>query len=95
MDSVELNKIAGAGLFALLVSFGLSIASEMIFATDAPEAPGYMIAVAQSDEGHGEGGEAPAERPQIATLLASADPGAGEAAAKKCEIGRASCRERV
>src|SRR5918997_3996384 len=53
MDSFELNKIAGAVLFALLVSFGLGIASEMIFETDAPEAPGYMIAVAQSAEGHG------------------------------------------
>jgi cytochrome c len=84
MDSFELNKMVGAVLFALLVSFGLSIASETIFETDAPEAPGYMIAVAASAEGHGEGGEAPAERPHIATLLANADPAAGEAAAKKC-----------
>ena len=42
MDSFEWNKIAGAVLFALLVAFGLSIFSEIIFETEAPESPGYV-----------------------------------------------------
>ena len=47
MDSFELNKIAGAVLFALLVTFGLSIVSDTVFETETPEAPGYVIAVAE------------------------------------------------
>ena len=84
MDSFELNKIAGAVLFALLVAFGLSIFSDIIFETEVPETPGYAIAVAETPAGgeHG-GGEAPASEP-IAVLLAKADPAAGEGAAKKC-----------
>jgi cytochrome c len=82
MDSFELNKIAGAVLFALLVSFGLSIFSEIIFETEVPESPGYVIAVTEPAEG-GEAG-APAATQPIGVLLASADAGAGEGSAKKC-----------
>ena len=83
MDSFEWNKIAGAVLFALLVAFGLSIFSELIFETEAPESPGYVVAIA-TEEG-AEGGEAgaPAEQP-IGVLLAAADPAAGEGSARKC-----------
>ena len=83
MDSFEWNKIAGAVLFALLVSFGLSILSDIVFETEAPETPGYVIAVAESPEAHAAGEAAPAEEP-IAALLASADPAAGQAKAKTC-----------
>lgn len=82
MDSFELNKIAGAVLFALLVAFGLRIFSEILFETEAPETPGYVIAVAD-DAGEPSGEAAPAEE-SIAVLLASADPAAGQAGAKKC-----------
>ena len=84
MDSFELNKILGAGLFALLMTFGLSALIEPIFHTEAPETPGYVIAVATEGEaeGHG-GGDAPASEP-IGVLLAAADAGAGESSAKKC-----------
>jgi cytochrome c2 len=81
MDSFEWNKIAGAVLFALLVAVGLRIVSETLFTTEAPEEPGYIIATA-TEEGEG-AGEA-AESQPIGVLLASADPGKGEAAAKKC-----------
>jgi cytochrome c2 len=82
MDSFEWNKIAGAVLFALLVTFGLGAFSGIIFSTDVPKSPGYVIAVTEQPAG----GEAkPAAAPQpIAVLLASADPKAGEATAKKC-----------
>lgn len=81
MDSFEWNKIAGAVLFALLLSVGLSIFSGIMFETEAPESPGYVIAAAT-----GEGSEAgaPAEAQPIAVLLATADPKAGENSAKKC-----------
>jgi cytochrome c2 len=82
MDSFEWNKIAGAVLFALLVTFGLGIFSESIFESEAPEAPGYVIAVAT--EGGSTGAPAEAAPQSIAVLLASADPKAGENAAKKC-----------
>jgi cytochrome c2 len=78
MDSFEWNKIAGAILFALLLSVGLSIFSDVLFETEAPESPGYVIAVAT-----GEGAPA-AEAQPIAVLLAAADPKAGENSAKKC-----------
>ncbi len=80
MDSFEWNKIAGAVLFALLLAVGLRIVTETLFTRGAPETPGYIIAVAEE----GEGGEGAAEREPISVLLASADAGAGEAAARKC-----------
>jgi len=85
MDSFEWNKIFGAVLFALLFSFGLNIVSETIFEAERPETPGYVIAVAEPEAGAGEEGEAaPAATQPIGVLLASADPAAGEASAKKC-----------
>jgi cytochrome c2 len=82
MDSFEWNKIIGAVLFTLLVAFGLSIFSEILFETEAPESPGYIIAVAE--EGTAEEGGAAAEEEPIGVLLAAADPGAGEGSARKC-----------
>ena len=46
MDSFEWNKIAGAVLFALLLSVGLTIFSGVLFSTEAPKTPGYIVAVA-------------------------------------------------
>jgi cytochrome c2 len=82
MDSFEWNKIAGAILFALLVSFGLGIFSEILFESEPPETPGYVIALA-TEEGS-EGGTAAQAAQPIAVLLAAADPKAGANSAKKC-----------
>ncbi|MGQ7792062.1 c-type cytochrome [Faunimonas sp. B44] len=82
MDSFELNKIAGAVLFAILVAFGISILSEIMFERHAPEEPAYVIAIAEPGEGGGAG--AAEEGPDFATLLASADPAVGERNANKC-----------
>lgn len=71
------NVIAGWVLFGCTVALGLSIVSGMYFESDRPEKMGYPI------EGVEEEGGAAAEVP-IATLLASADLAAGEAAFKKC-----------
>ena len=67
MDSFEFNKIAGAVLFAALVAFGLGVLSDVIFEGHEAEAPGYVIAVAES------GGEAaPAEQPAAEAPAAEA-----------------------
>lgn len=84
MDSYEWNKIAGAVLFALLLSVGLSIFSGVMFQTEAPETPGYIVAVATEGGAEGAGAGAAAEPQPIAVLLAAADPKAGEGSAKKC-----------
>lgn len=85
MDSFELNKIIGALLGVIFVVFSVSLISDAIFHTPAPETAGYAIEAAEG-VGGAEGGEEAAPEP-IAPLLASADPAAGEAIFKRC----ASC----
>jgi len=84
MDSFEFNKIIGGLLGTVFVVFTIGIVSDTIFASPAPEKPGYAIEVAEEQDGGGEaaGGE-PAETP-IGTLLASADATAGATVFKKC-----------
>lgn len=74
------NTIAGWVLFAGIIALGLSIASGMFFHADkaeAPETPGYAIAVA-------EGAEAKDAGPDLATLLAEGSAAAGEGVFAKC-----------
>ena len=82
MDSFELNKIAGAVLFTILVILSLGVVADAIYGTHKPEKPGFEIAVAEAPENGGSTG-APVVEP-IAVRLASADPAKGEASAKKC-----------
>ena len=82
MDSFELNKLIGALLAVVFVVFSVSIVSDSIFATHAPENPGYIIEAAE--EGPAVGGDAAEEGPSIAELLQTADVAAGENAFKKC-----------
>ena len=83
MDSI-VNKAAGALLATVFVLLSVSIASEGIFKTEAPEKPGYAIAAAEAGA---EGGTAAAAAPEapIATLLAKADVATGETIFKKCQ----------
>ncbi len=83
MDTFELNKLAGAVLFALLILFGAKTATDLFFRAHAPETPGYVVAVT---EGGGEQAAQaePEEELDLAVLLASADVGKGERQAKKC-----------
>ena len=74
------NTIAGWTLFSGIVALGLSIASGMYFLADKPHRPhemGYPI------EGVVEEGAEDAG-PDLGTLLAAADPAAGEAVFAKC-----------
>lgn len=80
------NMGVGAFLGTVFVLMSVSIASEGIFHSEAPEKEGFAII---AEEGGGEGGAAGSEPAEvdIKPLLASADAAAGETAFKKC----ASC----
>ncbi|MDD7909696.1 MULTISPECIES: c-type cytochrome [Pseudovibrio] len=82
MDSFELNKIAGAILFALVAIMGFGVLSDIIFASHEPEVRGYQIAVATS-EGDGVAAAAPEVEP-IEVRLASASVDDGAKQFRKC-----------
>lgn len=76
------NTIAGWVLAGCVAALGLTIASGMVYDSEAPEKPGYPIEGVEEESAGGGAAEVP-----IATLLASADPAAGAEVFKKC----ASC----
>ncbi|CAK7259162.1 MULTISPECIES: c-type cytochrome [unclassified Shinella] len=80
------NMGVGALLGTVFVLMSVSIASEGIFHSGAPEKEGFAIVAEETGGEAAGGGEAAATVP-IATLLATADAAAGETAFKKC----ASC----
>ena len=82
MDGFELNKIAGAVLFALLVLFGTKTLGDIIFTVHAPEKPGYMVAL--PDEAHAKKEMPAADVVPLPALLAKGDAGNGQKLAKKC-----------
>jgi cytochrome c len=84
MDSFELNKILGAILGTLLFVMGVGFLAEAIYEPAHGGGPGYDLPAAPAEGGPGDQNAAPAGPVDIGTLLASADPKAGEAAAKKC-----------
>jgi cytochrome c len=83
MDSFELNKIIGAILGTLLFVMGVGFLAEAIY-HPAAAGPGYALPAPEEGEG-GDNGEPAPVVVSIGTLLASADPVAGEASAKKCQ----------
>jgi cytochrome c len=83
MDSFELNKIIGAILGTLLFVMGVGFLAEAIYSPVAA-GPGYALPAPEEGEG-GDGTTPDAPVVSIGTLLASADPVAGEASAKKCQ----------
>ena len=85
MDTMTLNKIAGAVLGTGLLVMGLNILSDTIYHAEKPEQAAINIEVA---EGEGEGqGAAKEEAPAVslATLMASADATKGQAVFKACQ----------
>lgn len=85
MDSFELNKIIGAILGTLLFVMGVGFLAEAIYHPIEGRGPGLTLPEAAAA---GEGGAtAAAAAPEVplGTLLASADPAAGQAATKKCQ----------
>ncbi|EEB83446.1 c-type cytochrome [Roseobacter sp. GAI101] len=78
-DTMTVTKIA-AGLFgAWLVLLLGKFVGEELYHADTHGEQGYMIEVAS-----GEGGGAAEEGPDLETLMASADPAAGEKVFRKC-----------
>ncbi len=85
MDTFELNKIAGALLFSVLVILGLDNLADIVYAPHHPEKPGFMVETA--DAGHGAQAKTEDEAKEevsLATLLASANADLGKKIAKKC-----------
>lgn len=86
MDTFELNKIAGAVLFSLLVILGLNTLADIIYAPHHPAKPGFIVAVEDGDHNadasHAD--EPKVEEVSLASLLANADVDSGKKQAKKC-----------
>lgn len=82
IDSYTLNTVAGWVLGSALLAFGLNTLAEAVYHAEAPEQPGMVVEIAEeTPAAKGEGGEPV----QIATLLADADPEAGQSAARACQ----------
>jgi cytochrome c len=83
MDSFELNKIIGAVLFCLLIIMGVNQFGNILIHPKPVTEPGFKVEVAEEA---GKAGPAKKEEqdPPVATLLAAADPAAGEKVAVKC-----------
>ncbi|SMC34547.1 Cytochrome c2 [Fulvimarina manganoxydans] len=84
MNSLEANKIVGAGLGVVFLMFGGSLVAEGIFHSEAPETPGYEVAVAEPEEGGDGGGAAEETVAPIAARLQTASAEAGATDFKKC-----------
>ncbi|MGX5849472.1 c-type cytochrome [Mesorhizobium sp. PL10] len=83
MDSNEVNKLLAGLLGTCFVVFSVGLVSDALFASPAPEKPGYAIEATEPAEG---GGAGPAvEAKPIAELLATANAEAGAAVFKKCQ----------
>lgn len=83
MDSFELNKIMGAVLGTVFVVFSVSLVSDAIFSSPAPETPGFEIAAAEG--GAADAGDAGDAAESVLPLLASADPEAGASVFRRCQ----------
>ncbi len=83
MDSNEVNKLLGGFLGTCFIVFSIGLVSDGLFASPAPEKPGFAIEAQEPTEG-GPAAPAAAEKP-IADLLASASADAGAAIFKKCQ----------
>jgi cytochrome c len=83
MDSFEVNKIAGAVLGVLLFVMSLNILSGILFAPKKAGEAGYALPEAVTESAATQQAAAPSE--PLPVLLAKADAGKGQAAAKKCQ----------
>lgn len=82
MDSFELNKIAGAILFALLVFFGSWTLSDIIFTVPKPEKPGMLVEV--PEKAKPEKKDSAADEISLAAALAGGDAARGQKQIRKC-----------
>ena len=83
MDSNEVNKLLAGLLGTCFVVFSVGLVSDALFASPAPEKPGFAIEATEPAEG-GPAAPAAAAKP-IADLLVTANAEAGAAVFKKCQ----------
>lgn len=81
--SLEFNKVAAAVLGTLVFAMGTGLLAEAIYHVEAPETPGYDVAVAETTAAPAEGAETAAVEP-IAVRLASASAENGLKVSKAC-----------
>lgn len=85
MDSFELNKIAGAVLFSVLVVLGVKNLADYLYHVEPANPQAFVVeGVAAAGGEGGAAAAAPAEEP-LPVLLAKADKAKGEAQSKKCQ----------
>jgi cytochrome c len=87
MDHLLVNKVFGAVTAAGMLALVCGLIAEALVEPHELEEPAYAIAGGEAGETQEAAAEAPAETEDLPTLLAAADPAAGEKVAKKC----ASC----
>ena len=83
MDTMTINKIAGAGLGAVLLVMGLNIVADGVYHAEAPEQTAIAIELPEA-EGTEMAAETDTPKVSLASLLASADVAKGENAFKAC-----------
>jgi cytochrome c len=79
------NMTVGALLATVFVMMSVSIASEGIFHSPAPEKEGFAIVAAEEPAGGEAGAEAAPAAVPVGQLMASADAAAGATVFKKCQ----------
>jgi cytochrome c len=84
MDSNEVNKLLGGFLGTCFLVFSVGLVSDGLFASPAPEKPGFAIEATEPTAGGGAAAPA-AEAKPIADLLGKASADAGAAIFKKCQ----------
>ncbi len=81
MNALDFNKIAGAGLAAVLLITVLNIAGDAIYKPRVPEQTAMTVAAEEEDKG---GAAAAADTRPLPVLLAEGNAKEGEKAFKKC-----------
>lgn len=84
MNSFELNKIAGAVLFCLLIIMGVNQFGNMLIHPKTLAEPAFRIEVAEEAPKGGAPAAAEEQDPPVAGLLAAASADAGKKAFGKC-----------
>lgn len=84
MDSFELNKIAGAVFFTLLVYLGVQNLGAILYETDAADPNAYVVEGVEEEGAAGAVAAAVVEEVPITELLQTASIEKGQKVAKKC-----------
>ena len=89
MDSFELNKIAGAVLFTLLIYLGVRNLGDILFDVEAPNPESYVVEGVETGDATASADAADVVDVPISELLLTASVDKGMKVAKKC----AACHE--